>query len=135
MSDLHTPTKCYLILHCYGYDTYKMLWVVLRCCGPCDFNVSPRSKSFFFILGTFNWLEDLLGQGLELGQGLDNCARKTHLVWTFYLHSVSNLKKMHVWIKPALIILNLIETSSDLVKCFIKTIIRMHEMEYTYKAF
>ena len=41
--------------------------------GPCDFSVSPWSKSFFFpFLGTFIQLGGLLGQGLELGPGLDN---------------------------------------------------------------
>ena len=37
--------------------------------GPCDFCVSPRSKSFFFG-GTFIRLGGLLGPGL--GPGLDN---------------------------------------------------------------
>ena len=43
--------------------------------GPCDFSVSPWSKSFFFpFLGTFIQLGGLLGQGpgLGLGPGLDN---------------------------------------------------------------
>ena len=44
--------------------------------GPCDFCVSPRSKSFFFFFfwGTFIRLGGLLGQGLGLGlgPGLDN---------------------------------------------------------------
>ena len=44
--------------------------------GPCDFSVSPRSKSFFFSFfgGTFIRLGGLLGQGLGLGlgPGLDN---------------------------------------------------------------
>ena len=46
--------------------------------GPCDFSVSPWSKSFFFsfLRGTFIQLGGLLGQGLRLGLGLglDNCA-------------------------------------------------------------
>ncbi len=42
-----------------------------RGCGPCDFNVSPGSKSLFFpFLGTFIQLGGLLGQGLGLGLGL-----------------------------------------------------------------
>ena len=43
--------------------------------GPCDFSVSLRSKSFFFLFwGTFIQLGGLLGQGpgLGLGPGLDN---------------------------------------------------------------
>ena len=43
--------------------------------GPCDFSVSPRSKSFFFLFwGTFIRLRGLLGQrlGLGFGPGLDN---------------------------------------------------------------
>ena len=42
--------------------------------GPCDFSVSPWSKSFFFFFfgGTFIQLGGLLGQGLGLGPGLDN---------------------------------------------------------------
>ena len=40
--------------------------------GPCNYRVSPRSKSFFFFFwGTFIRLGSLLGQGL--GPGLDNC--------------------------------------------------------------
>ena len=43
--------------------------------GPCDFSVSPWSKSFFFSFlgGTFIRLGGLLGQGLglRLGPGLD----------------------------------------------------------------
>ena len=39
--------------------------------GPCDFSVSPWSKSFFFsFLGTFIQLGGLFGLGL--GPGLDN---------------------------------------------------------------
>ena len=39
--------------------------------GPCDFGVSPRSKSFFFSFYlTFIWLWSLLGPGF--GPGLDN---------------------------------------------------------------
>ena len=49
-------------------------WVVVG--GPCDFSVSPWSKSFFFFLfwGTFIRLRGLFGQGLGLGlgPGLDN---------------------------------------------------------------
>ena len=44
--------------------------------GPCDFSVSPRSKSFFFFYwGTIIHLGGLFGQGLGLGlgPGLDNC--------------------------------------------------------------
>ena len=38
--------------------------------GPCDFSVSPRSKSFFFLpFGTFIQLGGLFGQGLGLGLG------------------------------------------------------------------
>ena len=43
--------------------------------GPCDFSVSPWSKSFLFpFWGTFIQLGVLLGQGLGLGlgPGLDN---------------------------------------------------------------
>ena len=43
--------------------------------GPCDFSVSPRSKSFFFFFwGTVIRLGGLFGQGLGLGlgPGLDN---------------------------------------------------------------
>ena len=41
--------------------------------GPCDFSVSPWSKSFFFPFGgTFIQLGDLLGQGLGLGPGLES---------------------------------------------------------------
>ena len=37
---------------------------------PCDFSVSPRSKSFFFLGGgNFIQLGGLLGQGLGLGPG------------------------------------------------------------------
>ena len=42
--------------------------------GPCDYSVSPWSKSFFFLFrGTFIQLGGLLGQGpgLGLGPGLD----------------------------------------------------------------
>ena len=42
--------------------------------GPCDFSVSPWSKSFFFLGGgTFIQLRGLLGLRikLELGPGLD----------------------------------------------------------------
>ena len=39
--------------------------------GPCDFSVSPRSKSFFFLfLGDFYSTWGPVGQGLELGLGL-----------------------------------------------------------------
>ena len=43
--------------------------------GPCDYSVSPWSKSFFFpFLGDFYSTWGLLGQGPELGlgPGLDN---------------------------------------------------------------
>ena len=47
--------------------------------GPCDFSVSPRSKSFFFFWrgGTFIRLGGLFGQGLGLGlgPGLDKCSQ------------------------------------------------------------
>ena len=51
--------------------------------GPCDFSVSPRSKSFFFLLwGTFIRLWGLFGQGLGLGlgPGLDNFGAPKKLV-------------------------------------------------------
>ena len=50
--------------------------------GPCDFSVSPRSKSFFFLfLGTFIRLGGLLRQvlGLGFGPGLDNFQKSTKL--------------------------------------------------------
>ena len=43
--------------------------------GPCDFGVSLRSKSFFFLfVGDFYLTWGLLGHGLGLGlgPGLDN---------------------------------------------------------------
>ena len=53
----------------------KSYGVVVVVGGPCDFSVSPWSKSFFFpFWGTYIQIGGLLGQGpgLGLGPGLDN---------------------------------------------------------------
>ena len=62
-------------------QSYRVGWGGVG--GPCDFSVSPRSKSFFFIFwGTFIRLGGLLGQGLGLGlgPGLDNNFRYTRFM-------------------------------------------------------